>query len=133
MATIRFSLRLIVVAPDQGAAYYEELPIAYVHRSDFGAEESYFTISLEYGPDHDQFDPFDISVSRIAQDDAEHSYQGRYLHPVVRFFRRGELLAEHHVAENLENEWTGPAHRDPLGAFFARAISGSEVAVPIAV
>src|SRR6202022_3976197 len=53
-----FLCDLIVVAPDQGAAYYEELPIAYVHQSDFGAEESYFTISLEYGPDHDQFDPF---------------------------------------------------------------------------
>src|SRR5262249_11714662 len=30
-----------------------------------------------------------------------------------------KLLSEHHVTENLENEWTDPVtHRDPLWAFF---------------
>jgi hypothetical protein len=42
----------------------------------------------------------------------------RYLHPVVRHFSRGALLSEHHVTENLENEWTDPiTHRDPLRIF----------------
>ena len=118
-----FLCDLIVVEPGEGANYYEELPLDYVHESEFGRGESYFTITLEYGPDHDQFDPFDITVGRISQSDAERAKKGRYLHPVLRHYRRGELLAEHHVTENLENEWIGQAtHREPLEAFFAREI-----------
>jgi thioredoxin reductase len=118
---------LIVVGLDGRARYYEELPVDYVMSGDLGAAECCFTITLEYGPGHDLVDPFDISVGRIAQDDAERSHEGRYLHPVVRQHSRGTLVAEHHVAENLENEWTGPAHRGPLRAFFARAVAGEVV------
>jgi len=132
VAAIRLLCDLIVLSPDRGARYYEELPTDYVRESEFGSAERYFTISLEYGPDHDKLDPFDIAVGRIAQDDTERSHQGRYLHPVVRFYCRREMVAEHHVAENLENEWTGPAHREPLATFFARSIAKSPVPADVA-
>lgn len=128
-----FMCDLIVLNADGTASYFEELPVDYVHDSDFGTTDSYFTMTLEYGPDHDKVDPFDISVGRIAQDDPTHSHDARYLHPVVRLFRRNELVAEHHVAENLENDWTGPAHRDPLSEFFARHIGSRELATPATV
>ena len=111
---------LIVVGRDGSARYYEELPVDYVHED---AAERYFTVTLEYGPDHDAVDPFDVSIGRIAQTDAERASEGRYLHPVVRFHRRGAVLAEHHVTENLENEWTAPGHREPLQEFFARELA----------
>jgi thioredoxin reductase len=129
-----FLCDLIVVGPSEGANYYEELPVDYVHESEFGRSENYFTITLEYGPDHDQFDPFDISVGRISQSDPERAEKGRYLHPVVRHYRHAQLLAEHHVTENLENEWTGQVtHREPLQAFFAREIPQGKVTVQVAV
>jgi hypothetical protein len=128
-----FLCDLIMIGGDGNAHYYEELPVDYVHESDFGASENYFTVTLEYGPGHDQVDPFDISVGRISQTDAEHSDKGRYLHPVVRRYSRRQLLAEHHVTENLENDWTWPAHRDPLRAFFSREITASEAAAPAGV
>ncbi|HCT78432.1 MAG TPA: pyridine nucleotide-disulfide oxidoreductase [Micromonosporaceae bacterium] len=109
-----------VIDADGGARYLEEVPVAYAHESDFG---EYFTITLEYGPDHDGVDPFDITVGRIAQTETLHSDQGRYLHPVIRHFRDDEQVAEHHVTENLENDWTGPAHREPLAAFFAKQVA----------
>lgn len=122
-----FLCDLIVVGPDGTARYYEELPLDYVHESDVGATDTYFTITLEYGPDHDKFDPFDVSLGRISQSDAERSSEGRYLHPVVRRYRNRALVAVHHVTENLENEWTAPTHRDPLRGFFARELkSGKE-------
>jgi len=117
-----FLCDMIGLMPDGSARYYEELPLDYVQVSEFSHAECYFTITLEYGPNHDLLDPFDISIARISQSDAARSEEGRYLHPVVRRFHRGELVATHHVTENLENEWTGPVHRNPLQAFFAREL-----------
>jgi thioredoxin reductase len=114
---------LIVIGRDGRARYYEELPVDYVHESDFGAADCYVTVTLEYGPDHDKVDPFDVSVRRVAQ--SERASEGRYLHPVVRVYHHGELSAEHHVTENLENEWTAPSHREPLREFFARELAAA--------
>jgi len=124
----QFGFLCDLVEAGEQARYYEEVPVDYVHAGDPplvpGDGVAYFTITLEYGPDHDQIDPFDVSVGRIAQTDAEHSDQGRYLHPVVRHYRHGELMGEHHVTENLENEWNDPvAHREPLRAFLAGAMA----------
>jgi hypothetical protein len=114
----------VIVADEEGARYYEELPIDYVREHGVRGATSFFTVTLEYGPDHDLIDPFDISVGRIAQADAERAHQGRYLHPVVRHYADGAIVGEHHVTENLENDWTSPTvHREPLQAFFARESS----------
>ena len=46
---------------------------------------------------------------------------------VVRPDAFGVLVAEHHVTENLENEWTSEAvHRAPLQPFFARQLIRGE-------
>jgi hypothetical protein len=74
--------------------------------------------TLEYGPDHDAVDPFDITVPRIAENDPAAAHDASYLHPVVRAYRGGELVAEHHLAENLENHWNLPTvHQQPLAVF----------------
>lgn len=115
---------LMLLDHADGPALYQELPVDYVPESDFGTSTSYLTMTLEYGPDHDKVDPFDISVRRVAQNAADVAHAAAYLHPVIRHYRAGRLSAEHHVAENLENDWTGQtAHRDPLRAFLARALA----------
>jgi thioredoxin reductase len=102
----------VVVLEGAEAAYYEELPVDYVHEDRLGSSDNFFTITLEYGPDHDNVDPFDVTAPDVAD-----------LHPVVRQYRRGVLVAEHHVADSLENDWTNPAaHREPLLAFFRRGL-----------
>jgi thioredoxin reductase len=127
----QFGVLADVVLRDSGggARYLEEVPVDFVldggldALTDGAGRTEVLVVTLEYGPDHDQVDPFDISVARVAQDDAEHAFDAAYLHPVVRLYRRtGDgygLVAAHHVAENLENEWDKPAHRDPLIAFLA--------------
>jgi thioredoxin reductase len=123
----QFGFLCDLVVPGAESRYYEELPVDYVRAGSFG--DTYFAITLEYGPDHDRFDPFDVSIGRITQADAENSDKGRYLHPVVRHYLGGELRGEHHVTENLENEWDDPVvHREPLRAFLAR-----ELAAPVPV
>ncbi len=110
----------VVIRPARGEArYLEEVPVDFVRDGGLGelADGDVLVVTLEYGPDHDQVDPFDVSVRRVAQDDAERAFDAAYLHPVIRLYRGTDLAATHHVAENLENEWDKQAHRDPLTAF----------------
>jgi thioredoxin reductase len=113
----------VVIRPaGEDARYLEEVPVDFVRDSgleELAAGADVLVVTLEYGPDHDKVDPFDVSVARVAQDDAERAFDAAYLHPVIRLYRGTDLVATHHVAENLENEWDKPAHRDPLIAFLA--------------
>ncbi|MFB9409002.1 NAD(P)-binding domain-containing protein [Dactylosporangium matsuzakiense] len=111
----------VVTVDDDQVAYLEEVPVDYFR--DSPAVPLAFVTTLEYGPEHDQVDPFDISVSRIAQDTVGQAHDAAYLHPVVRVYRDGEVVAVHHLAENLENEWNRQAvHVQPLVAFIGRQL-----------
>ena len=112
------------------AHYYEEMPVDYVHDVllNDGTEHT-FIITLEYGPDHREVDPFDVTINRVAQTDAENSLDSRYLHPVIRHYVSGEQVSEHHIVENLENEWYHAVHTEPLKAYFEQQLA-SVVAVP---
>lgn len=102
------SLCDLVVVEGSEAAYYEELPVEYVHESRLGSGESYFMITLEYGPEQAN------------------------LHPVVRHYHRGTLITEYHVADNMENDWTGQeSHREPLRDFFTRELALAASAAPM--
>ncbi|MFJ6088134.1 FAD-dependent oxidoreductase [Streptomyces sp. NPDC092369] len=114
---------LLLVAQDGSLRYAEEVPVRHVpdavRGGDFGPVEAHAVITLEYGADHDLVDPFDVTAGRKSQQDRA-GLDGRYLHPVVRWYRAGEFVAEHHITENLENEWDSEEfHRAPLRAFLA--------------
>jgi hypothetical protein len=122
----------VILLPGHGGArYLEEVPLEYALEGRLAdpanglpVEEQglLVAVTLEYGPDHDKVDPFDITVRRAAQNRADQAHDAAYLHPVVRVHRKGEVLAEHHLAENLENQWDGEqTHRAPLVAFLAKA------------
>ncbi|MGI5499608.1 NAD(P)-binding domain-containing protein [Lentzea sp. CA-135723] len=108
----------VLTLKDGTVRYVEEVPLAHlpeaVARGEFGDVESYLTVTLEYGADHDKVNPFDITAGRTSQQDTS-GLDGRYLHPVVRRYRGGDLVDEHHVTENLENEWDSEnVHKAPL-------------------
>ena len=114
----------VVVVDGDTARYHEEVPVAYVHDGGLGPEPFAFVVTLEYGPDHDQVDPFDVTVPRIAENDAAHAHDASYLHPVVRVHRGGRVVATHHLAENLENHWNLPdVHHQPLVLFVKGVLS----------
>ncbi|MEV0222487.1 NAD(P)-binding domain-containing protein [Streptomyces sp. NPDC050704] len=120
---------LVVMVPGEQARYHEEVPVEHAHGSQLTEGRDYFTVTLEYGPDHDKVDPFDITVRRTAQNSVDDAFDASYLHPVIRHFRDGELLGIHHMAENLENEWDDPeVHHAPLARFFARELEVSGTA-----
>jgi thioredoxin reductase len=115
----------LLVVDGGTARYYEEVPVAYFADSDFSQAENAFVITLDYGPDHDKVDPFDITVRRASQDVANDTGEGHYLHPIVRHYQRGELVATHHITENLENEWDRENHVEPLTQFLEKQLAGA--------
>ncbi|GAA1742118.1 FAD-dependent oxidoreductase [Luedemannella helvata] len=125
----QFAVLADVVTVAGGAArYHDEVPVDYFARAGLSTEDhavtDAFVVTLEYGPDHDKVDPFDITVTRVAQDTVGQAHDAAYLHPVVRHHRDGQVVAVHHLAENLDNQWDKPdVHRAPLAAFVARCLS----------
>ena len=118
----------VVTVAGNTARYHDEVPVDYFARVGLSTEDhavtDAFVVTLEYGPDHDKVDPFDITVGRVAQDTVGQAHDAAYLHPVVRHHRGGQVVAVHHLAENLDNQWDKPdVHRAPLAAFIARCLS----------
>ncbi|MEU6388133.1 NAD(P)-binding domain-containing protein [Streptomyces sp. NPDC046939] len=121
----------VLVGADGQVRYCEEVPVEHLHAAvalgEFGEPAAYFSVTLEYGADHDQVDPFDVRVNRMNQQDTS-GLDARYLHPVVRQFLPGgggKPVAEHHITENLENEWDDPdVHLGPLRSFLTARLAG---------
>ncbi|MFF1461884.1 NAD(P)-binding domain-containing protein [Streptomyces sp. NPDC058330] len=108
---------VVGVDADQ-AVYQEEVPLDYIADGGLGPAAHRFVVDLEYGPEHEDVDPFDVTVPRVVENDIDHAMDSAYLHPVVRHYRDGVLAGTHHLAENLENDWAIPAvHQQPLAAF----------------
>ncbi|MEU4446102.1 FAD-dependent oxidoreductase [Actinosynnema sp. NPDC050801] len=116
----------VVTVSGDTARYEEEVPVAYVADGGLGPAGHRFVATLEYGPDHDTVDPFDTTVRRVAENDAANAHDASYLHPVVRYYRDGALVATHHLAENLENHWDLAAvHQQPLALFVKECLAGA--------
>lgn len=122
----------VLVVDGAQARYMEELSVAHARQADWGKTALLFIITLEYGPDHDKVDPFDITIERVSQDDTERAFDSSYLHPVVRCYTGGALVAEHHVPENLENEWNRPPHKAALLRFFEERLMAASLWTPVA-
>jgi len=110
-----------LVQPDgDSVAILEELPVDYIKNRWVDAESELYTLSLEYGPK--KFDnPF--NVSRIARDNIGKAEDSNFLHPIIRYYRSGELVSSHHVIENLFAEWQRPEHKEPMLAYFKANIA----------
>ncbi|HZM76095.1 MAG TPA: NAD(P)-binding domain-containing protein [Candidatus Limnocylindrales bacterium] len=95
--------------------YYQEMPLDYV------PFPQCVTVSLEYGRGHDSIDPFDLVAGRVWEDDT--SRDQRYLHPVVRARRGGEVVSTLRLPEDIYNDWTDERiYREPLQRFLKESL-----------
>ena len=112
----------LIVVTDNGdkARYYEELPADYVHDSELGRNDHYYKVTLEFGKITG--DPFNIE----RHPDPNAAVRSTFLHPVIRRFSGNNLIAEHHILEDLYGEWLKEeAHIRPLYEFFDHAMQGA--------
>jgi thioredoxin reductase len=104
---------LVVINEHDGTAkYYEDLPDDYIHTGPLGQNGHYYTVSLEYG--RFRGDPFSIE----RDPDPQKGHEAPYLHPVIRRWNHNQLISEHHIQDDLENEWDAPQYVGPARAYF---------------
>jgi ABC-type nitrate/sulfonate/bicarbonate transport system ATPase subunit/thioredoxin reductase len=101
--------------------YLEEVPIDLAKESLF-QRGKWLMLTLEFG--QVESDPFEIS--RIHRSDTRRAAESVFLHPIVRYFDGGELLAEHHVIEDLAAIWREPEHSLPLRELVSAVLSGAD-------
>jgi thioredoxin reductase len=108
---------------DSAAVVHEEIPLDHVAESGLAAGGRYLTLTLEFGPQ--QANPF-----RVPRDPRpERAAESTFLHPIVRYHEAGQLVAEHHVLENLGGEWRDEAaHVRPLVAFLTEHLASQAAA-----
>lgn len=104
-----------LVEPDgDHMRYFADIPTDYVTEKVAGDHAHYYMVTLEFGKSVD--DPFD--TRRPAGDQVDEAHNSNFLHPVVRHYKHGELLGEHHIIENLFGEWKlEKEHMMPLKLF----------------
>ncbi len=99
------------------AKYYMDVRKDFVPASWFGEHGHYYTISLEYG----KFggDPFNIE----RDPHPEKGQEAAYLHPVIRRFDKGVLVAQHHINDDLESAWHKEIYVAPAREFFQEQLA----------
>ncbi len=106
---------LIINKETKAAKYLNALPVDYVHEFLCKEEEDYLIFTLEYGTR--PFNPFSSDVERINRFDSDNANDSDFLHPVIRRFSKGTLIAEKHLIEDLAGEFMRREHVEPLFEF----------------
>ena len=104
-------LQDVVVIRHGTAEYYTDVRADYIPFGPLSQNEHYYTVSLEYGN-------FDNPFNTERDPDPDKGSEAAYLHPVIRRFNCGELVALHHINDDLENEWYLDEYVEPARAFF---------------
>lgn len=112
-----FLADLILCPPDgrTPAKLFVDLPLAHLLPRFGAAARHVLSLTMEYGAKK-HADPFAIERNPTDGDDSH------FIHPVVRHYREGVLVATHHVPEDLENQWGHDRFRLPLRAFLDQQI-----------
>ena len=124
-----FLCDMLVPTADGKFLYYEEMPVDFVHDSEFGQAEDYYLMTLEYGKDHslDLIQP--VGDYRPHKDDPDSAHLSPGLHPIIRRYNRDTLVETHHVLEDLYAEWCEDVHTKPLLKYLRKALQPREAAV----
>ncbi len=106
--------------PDGRIVRYRDTTKDYTLENQDWAERSMLLVSMEYGHLPAGADPFNFPRAPLDGNESQ------FIHPVLRLYRRGELIETYHVPEDLENEWDKPMYTGPCEKALERMIDGSE-------
>ncbi len=120
-----FLCDVLTVSEDtETAHYYTDMRRDYALTHAFNQNPHYYTITLEYG--HFEGNPFDVE----RDPDPNKGHEAPYLHPVIRRYHYDRLVDEHHIQDDLENNWYKDIYVQPALAWFeAQLATEPEMAI----
>jgi hypothetical protein len=121
-----FLCDMIVPGSNGEMEYYEELPVDFVHDSEFGQQDDYYLMTLEYGKDHDRDLINPVGDYRPHKNDIDNAHLSPGLHPIIRHYHGSNMVEEHHVIEDLYAEWYEDVHTKPLLKYFRKVLRECE-------
>jgi len=86
---------VFIVKNNDQVSWYEELPVQALREGQFSSEEHYYSLTFEWG----EWNGDVMSIERHPQ--ADTAYTNVFLHPILRRYRYGEVISEHHILEDL--------------------------------
>ena len=115
----------VIVVPDLGQdiRYYENIPVNYINGNTLDQNKHYYIVTLEFGLDIILDSPDPLAISRVHKDGFDNSDKSSEIHPVVRRFCCDRLLFEHHILEDISDEWTKDNHFLALFKFLQNNLS----------
>lgn len=113
---------LVVNEAEETASYYTGMRRDYASMKHFADKPHYYTISQEFG--HFGDNPFNVE----RDPDPSKGDEAAYLHPVIRRYSFGELVAVHHIQDDLENNWYKDEYVKPALAWFVAQMAAYEAA-----
>lgn len=121
-----FMADAIVLDEYRAAQYYDAMPVDYLMER-FADQESYLIITLEFGQKFFDEASDIFSMDRVHKNDYKNAHLSKFLHPIVREYSKGELIAEHHIIEDFESVWTEEVHVAPLKCFLESILVQTEL------
>lgn len=114
-----FFCDLLVEENDGSGTYIADVPMEYIRDGEMGLKGTYFTISLEYGDNSHVMDPFAID----RDPDPAKAHLIEYLHPIIRKYQNGTLVNEHHLVEDVENDYSYEKYIESVTDYLVRECS----------
>lgn len=111
-----FLCDVLVVPEEEPACYYKDMPLDYVHDHAYGQQQHYYTITLEYGEDAGEHDPFAMPRGVGVEEDV-------YIHPIIRRYDGDTLVDRFYLSDDLDNDWRQDHHAQALQDFFERQLN----------
>lgn len=112
-----------ILIENNQANYLKSIPLDYLHAGVGMNLEEYYTITLEYGNEIFDKAPNPFNISRVHRNDIKNAHKSAFLHPIIRKFNKGKLMAVHHIIEDFENRWDElPIHIQPLNEFLSKQL-----------
>lgn len=118
---------VVTVGSDGVIRYHEDVATDYAHDILARGCRHYYVLTLEFGLELIAAASDPLAIERIHKDDVARAAESTGIHPIVRRYCEGALVAEHHVIEDVLSEWKEPVHVEPLRAWLEGMLASESV------
>lgn len=115
----------VIIRPGQTALYYEDLSVDYVQESELGRSGHYYLLTMEFAQEGPELQAGSLALPRHGDVDRAELNTG--IHPVLRRYNQGIMVAELHVADDLDAQFKTPAHVEPQLRFMRKHLGAAGV------